>query len=872
MAQSSPIRNIPYRRNPFFTGREEVLAQIHSALLSDQAVALTQAISGLGGIGKTQIALEYTYRYEQIYQAILWTTANSREALISSFTTIADLLDLPQKNERDQNRVIAAVKRWLREHTDWLLIVDNIDDLAIASEFLPTAYRGHMLLTTRVQAAGTLALHLQVEKMVPEVGAFFLLRRAGFVSLDALAYEAGEADQASARAISEVVDGFPLALDQAGAFIKETACNLSDYLNLYQNQQMQLLRERGKLGSEDYPASVATTWSLSFEKVAKANPAAAELLRFCAFLSPEAIPEEVITEGVPYLDTTLQPVAADAFLLNAALRELHKYSLVDRNPDANILTIHRLVQAVLKDVMNEEQQKMWAERTVRAVNQVYPVVEVTAWDRCDRYLSQALNCVPLIKQWEIKFPEAGRLLHETAIYLEERAQYAQAGRLFQEALVIRRYNFGTDHLEVARTLDRMASVHRNQADYDRARLFQEESLKILENNLGTDHPEVAEYLNNLASIYHDQGNFTQAEYYYKQALSISEKTLDATSSNNRYTIAHLGNLGNLANLSRIQGKYAQGLAYAEQAVVLSTKLLGLEHPQTAHALNSLGLFYEQLGRRSEARKLYEQALAIRQGLLGREHPDTAATLNNLGILYYYLGMYAKAQPLLEQAVAIDEKTLGPDHPETARALTNLGGILFKLGNYKQAEKLYLRALEIREKALGLESPHLLSSLSNLADLYLTQDKHMEAEPFLRRALAICERTQDPHSPPFAAILLHYGRFCVAQGQYEEAEQAYLRSLRIRETTLGSEHSLVAQSLNYIAIFYTKQNRYAEAKALFIRAITICELALGTDQPTMVPYLESYAALLREIGEEDQAKVQENRARMIREKYAQETSL
>jgi NB-ARC domain len=210
----------------------------------------------------------------------LWVKVESREALISDFVTIAHLLNLPEQQEQEQPRVVEAVKRWFQEHSDWLLILDNADDLAIVRDFLPSDGKGHILLTTRAQAMGRIAQHIEVEKMEPEEGALFLLHRATLLDSDAPLDAASKADREAAREISIAMDGLPLALDQAGAFIEETQSSLSDYLQLYHTWQDELLQRRGKLVT-DHPDPVATTWSLSFEKVQQANPAAAVCLPGC---------------------------------------------------------------------------------------------------------------------------------------------------------------------------------------------------------------------------------------------------------------------------------------------------------------------------------------------------------------------------------------------------------------------------------------------------------------------------------------------------------------------------------------------------------------------------------------------------------------
>jgi len=308
------VWNIPYPRNDFFTGREETLAQLHTRFKADNATALSQrhAISGLGGVGKTQMAVEYAYRHRQDYQSVLWARAESRETLTSSFVEIATLLHLPEKNAQDQTLTVNAVKRWLEANWEWLLILDNADELAVVGEFLPSALGGHVLLTTRAQALGRLAQRIEVDTFTPELGALFLLRRASHITPDAPFEQAIPSDREMAIQLSQELGGLPLALDQAGAYIEETGCRLPDYRRIYQRHRTKLLKERrGLVG--DHPEPVATTWSLSFARVEEKSPAAAELLRFCAFLAPEDIAEEMITQGAPHLGLLLEPVAGADF-------------------------------------------------------------------------------------------------------------------------------------------------------------------------------------------------------------------------------------------------------------------------------------------------------------------------------------------------------------------------------------------------------------------------------------------------------------------------------------------------------------------------------------------------------------------------------
>jgi len=207
--------NVPFPRNLFFTGREEVLEHLHTLLSTRNTAFISQppAISGLGGIGKTQTAVEYAYRYQQEYQYVLWLQANTRETLISDVVTLANLLKLPEKDVEDQSRTIEAVIRWFEQQTNWLLIVDNADDLPMVDAFLPRNSRGHILLTTRSHSMSGRAQRVDVEAMGADEGVLFLLRRAALMPPDRALVSIADAVRAQATAIVQTLGGLPLALD-----------------------------------------------------------------------------------------------------------------------------------------------------------------------------------------------------------------------------------------------------------------------------------------------------------------------------------------------------------------------------------------------------------------------------------------------------------------------------------------------------------------------------------------------------------------------------------------------------------------------------------------------------------------------------------
>ena len=301
-----------------------MLADLRRALEKEQPAAL----AGLGGVGKTQTAVEYAYRYREQYSAVFWASAESRETLLADFVSIAGALELPSAQATDQELAVAEVKRWLEGNSGWLLILDNADELPLVQEFLPNAGKGHLILTTRARAAAGLAECIPVPDMTPEEGAWLLLRRAGVIARDAPFSDASEVDRRLALQLSKELGGLPLALDQAGAFIVETRRSLSEYAELYASEKAKLLAERGALGEH---APVSVTFSLAFEKVAANSTAAADLIRLCAFLAPEPIPEEIFRAGASVLGENLGPAATDDFSFARITGEAGRFSLLGRD-------------------------------------------------------------------------------------------------------------------------------------------------------------------------------------------------------------------------------------------------------------------------------------------------------------------------------------------------------------------------------------------------------------------------------------------------------------------------------------------------------------------------------------------------------------
>ncbi|HVU68175.1 MAG TPA: TIR domain-containing protein, partial [Ktedonobacteraceae bacterium] len=269
-----PVWNVPPARNPAFTGREEELRALHERLHQQHQAAISQpqSISGLGGVGKTQLVVEYAYRHRGDYTAVLWVRADTTDTLTASYNELATLLALPERTATEQDIIVRAVQTWLRLHTNYLLIFDNADTPDVLVPFLPTAVAGHVLLTTRAADLSDLGLGLDdplaLPPLTPEEGAHLLLQRAGMLA------QATPEDHAQALTLSRELGGLPLALDQAGAYVRKSRLSLAAYQQRYQQHHARLLNERY---SREHPAPVATTWDISFRAVAASHPAAADL-------------------------------------------------------------------------------------------------------------------------------------------------------------------------------------------------------------------------------------------------------------------------------------------------------------------------------------------------------------------------------------------------------------------------------------------------------------------------------------------------------------------------------------------------------------------------------------------------------------------
>ena len=402
---------------------------------------LSQAITGLGGVGKTQLAAEFAYRHRAEYDVVWWVRAEEPVTLLQDLAALAGALGLDPGAELDA--AVAAVRTWLEGNSRWLVVFDNATDPASVEAVMPRGGGGRVLVTSRNPSWGAVGRVLAVDVLAQEEAVALLLGRSGHDDADA-------ADE-----LARELGRLPLALEQAGALVAESpGMTLSRYLQLFRARAGEIL-SRGRAAG--YATTVATTWELAFQVVERASPPAAALLYVCAFVDPDDIPLGLIVSGADWAEP-LNAVADDPLALADALGHLGRFSLVT-TAAGEAVAVHRLVQLVLRERMAEDERRSWAARVAVAVADAFPAAsgDVRSWDRCALLLPHALAVTshPGATDGDAA-TRTSSLLDRAGTYLQGRARFGQARSLFERALAIAESVHSPDHPVVGTHLNNLA--------------------------------------------------------------------------------------------------------------------------------------------------------------------------------------------------------------------------------------------------------------------------------------------------------------------------------------------------------------------------------------------------------------------------------
>ncbi|MBL7495033.1 tetratricopeptide repeat protein [Frankia sp. CNm7] len=811
----------PPPRPARFVGRDDQLAELAARLGTGTGANFgtgpvpAVALFGMGGVGKTALAVEYVYRNSEHYDVVWWVPAEQAELVPGHLAELGEQLGLPAG---EKPPVVLAELR--RRRRNWLLVFDNAQNVATVAPFRPTDRHGRLLVTSRRTGWHTVGAGIEVPT----------LARAESVAL--LTAHVRGTDLAADR-VAGLLGDLALAVEQAAAFCEQTGTPLDTFADLVENRLDEVI-ELGFVADRDAEITVATLWDLSVERLTEKTPAAVELLELLALCAAEPLPLDLLAGHPDLLGTgTLAHAAADPLAWARTLGALVSYSLVHR-ADATIWT-HRLVQAATRHRLGHTRRAELAAALVSLLGQDLPAGIVGApddWPRWRDLLPHVRAVLAHADQPGDAPPETSTaaatglawLYDRAATYLREQGQPGDALALYRRALAIDEATHGGDHRTVARDLnDQAQALHALGRPGEAVPLLQR-ALAITEAGHGPDHPDVAAVLSTLGLALCALGRPGEALALFQRALAITE----AAHGPEHPDVAR--DVNNQAAALRDLGRAGEALPLYQRARAINESVHGPDHPSVARNLNNEALALRDLGEPGSALPLLARTLAIGEAVHGPDHPAVATALTNQAEVLRDLGRVDEALSIYQRALDIDRSTYGPEHPDVARDLNNQALALRDLGRADEALALLRQVSEIIEATLGTGHPHVATALTNQALALHDLGRASAALPLYQRAVAIAEAVHGAEHPSVAAILTNRAAALRDLGQADEALLQYRRALVIREAAYGPDHPALATDLNNQAVALCDLGRRDEAVAPLRRALAILESALGPDHP------------------------------------------
>ncbi len=678
------VWNLP-ARNPGFTGRDGLLVVLRQALASGER-AVVQAFQGMGGVGKTQLAAEYAYRFAGGYDLAWWINSDQPGLIGDQFAALGRELRCVEAGAGIET-VRSAVLGELRERGGWLLVFDNAQDPADITGWLPGG-GGHVLITSRERKWAEIAATVEVDVLArPESVTLLQSRVAGLGDADA--------DQLAGQ-----LGDLPLAIAQAGGFMAETGMPAAQYRSLLRTQAGQLLAHGGP---RSYPRSLAASTQLIADRLADDDPAAAELASVCAFLAPEPIPENLFTGAASELPGELAARVADPLAWRQTLGHLARQALA--RVDQRGLVMHRLTQAILRDRLSPSQSadaRACSEAILVASSPGYPVDPVT-WPGWARLMPHLLAA----DLGAAANPGLRRLACWGNWYQQARGDARSSHDLAEELYQQWRERLGGDDRDTLAIAHNLASALQDLGRYAAARDLDEDLLARTRRLGGADDPNTLHSAHMLAADLRNLGEYQAARELDEDTLARRRRVLGEDHS---HTLSSATCLAiDLRNL----GEYQAARELHADTLTRRRRVQGDDHPHTLISANNLAIVLTDLGEYQAARELDEDTLARRRRVQGDDHPHTLSSANNLASDLRNLGEHQAAREL-DADTLTRHRVLGDDHPDTLISANNLASDLRNLGEYQAARELDEDTLTRRRRVLGDDHPDTLTSANNLA--------------------------------------------------------------------------------------------------------------------------------------------------------------
>ncbi|HEV2345075.1 MAG TPA: FxSxx-COOH system tetratricopeptide repeat protein [Actinocrinis sp.] len=808
------------QRNPNFTGREELLERLHTGLMqSRQTAVLPQALHGMGGVGKSHIAIEYVHRHSGEYDLIWWVSAEQPGQILDSLTKLAQRLDLGV--EPTANTAVPAVREALSTgslpYKRWLLVFDNAGAPDDVQAYFPTGGAGKILVTSRDLDWSRITDVLEVDVFTREESVEFLRNRSSELSLR-------DADR-----IADALGDLPLAVEHAAAWYVATGMPVNEYLRLIENNRIELL---DVAPSPDYRRTVAAAWKVSLDRLQEVNEGALQLLRVCSFFAPEPIARNLLVASpVAPITPALDAVLSDSFRLSRAIRDIQRYALARYDHRHNTLQIHRLIQAVLiaglddagRETMRHGAHTLLANNnpnnpSVRAewprYQALYPHVLVSkAVESPDPRVQELVDSVArflyywgdhegseaLIQQaYDCRIRDRGESDSHTlrvAKWLgwmrRTNGKYSEANTLNQRTLELYKQTHGD---EDEGTIDAMTVVSATNliiGDFSTARELAQSALNIAERVLGEDDPATLKCANQLAVSLRLLGDFTTAEKYdlktYEHRRTILGPDHDET----------LNSLGALVIDIRERGHYLDARRRQEDVYGQHVAAFGPDSPGGLRAARSLAVARRKAGDHPAALALSAETLEKYRRRYSETYPNALSAAVNHAIDLRHSGDFDAAAELGGQALTQYLRTFGDRHSYTLSAQTNLAIVLRLRGETEQAHQLDKEALDKMAETLGANHPVTLTCATNLASDLYTLGEHQAAYEQDIDTLARSERVLGAEHPSTLACSVNLALDLRALGRVNEADRILADTMTGYRRVLGERHPATLNALQSV---------------------------------------------------------------------------